>query len=217
MAGKKMYRTEQMGKPQGVPLMRASYAFNMRKGREQTKDDGSKKMEWGATLILPKSDIVGLKKLQSMVAEVITNEWGEKGMERFKAGLIRNPILPGDGKEARNKDTGEINPGLGADVVFIRAKSNDPVKVFNKAVMPASDDEIVSGHWGYPVLNASAWHNDKNGDGVSFGISMFQFVKADESLGGEGSGGDPNAFFERISDEGGETAPATNDASGLFD
>lgn len=205
MAGKKMFRTDATR----GPLMRLSYAQSLRKGREN--DQGVTK--FGCTLILPKSDAAGLKMLQAMVAEVIKGEWGDKGVERFKTGLIKNPILLGDGKEARNKTTGEINPGLGAEFVFIRPTSNEAVKVFNAAVQPASDDEIVSGHWGYPVLNAYAWHNPQNGDGVSFGIGMVQIVKADEALGGQSA--DPNSFFEKVST--GDEGAAGGDAGSMFD
>jgi len=184
---KKMYRTESAK----GPLMRLSYAQSLRKGRENDKGV----VKYGCTLILPKSDTAGMALLQKMVAEVVKGEWGDKGVERFKNGLIKNPLIPGDGKEARNKESGEINPGLGADMIFIRPTANEAVKVFNKAVQPASDDEIVSGYWGYPVLNAYAWHHETNGDGVSFGISMVQIVKEDEPLGGSG-GGDPGAFFQ---------------------
>jgi len=183
----KMYRTD----PTKGPLMRLSYAQNLRKGREN--DKGVEK--FGCTLILPKADAAGMAVLQGLVAAVVKGQWGDKGVERFKTGLIKNPILQGDGKEARNKDTGEVNPGLGAEFVFIRPTSNEAVKVFNAAVQPASDDEIVSGYWGYPVLNAYAWHHPTNGDGVSFGISMVQITKADEPLGGTG-GGDPDKFFQ---------------------
>ncbi len=209
MATKKFYRTDAVK----GPLMRTSYAQSLRKGREN--DQGV--MKFGCTLILPKADAEGMKKLQAMIAEVVKGEWGDKGVERFKAGLIKNPILPGDGKEARNKETGEIHPGLGADFVFIRPTSNEAVKTFNAKVLPASKEEIISGHWGYAAMNAYAWHNAENGDGVSFGISMFQFVKPDEVLGGEGAGRDPNAFFETVQTEGGGSVTGGAGAGGMFD
>ena len=205
---KKFYRTDAVKSP----LMRISYAFSLYKGKEN--DKGVEK--FGCTLIIPKADVEGMKKLQAMVAEVVKGEWGDKGVERFKAGLIKNPILAGDGKEARNKESGDIHPGLGSDFVFIRPASNEAVKTFNSKVTPASKDEIISGHWGYAVLNAYAWHNDQNGDGVSFGISMFQFVKADEVLGGDGAGRDPNAFFESVSTEGGDEGSSGNGAGDMF-
>ena len=206
---KKFYRTDAVK----GPLMRLSYAQSLRKGR--TNDAGVEK--FGCTLILPKADAEGLKKLQAMVAEVVKGEWGEKGVERFKQGLIKNPILAGDGKEARNKESGDIHPGLGADFVFIRPTSNEAVKVFNAKVQPASDDEIVSGYWGYPVLNAYAWHNPSNGDGVSFGVSMIQITKADEALGGNGAARGPNAYFETVATDGGSDVSGSAGAGSMFE
>lgn len=206
---KKFYRTDTVKSP----LMRISYAFSLYKGK--VNDKGVEK--FGCTLIIPKADAEGMKKLQAMVAEVVQREWGDKGVERFKAGLIKNPILAGDGKEARNKESGDIHPGLGPDVVFIRPTSNDPVKTVNAKVMPASKEEIISGHWGYAAMNAFAWHNDQNGDGVSFGISMFQFVKADEVLGGDGAGRDPNAFFETVQTDGGGDVSGGAGAGSMFE
>ena len=189
----KMFRTDVTR----GPLMRISYAQSLRKPREMNG-----KVRYGCTLILPKADTAGMKALQKMIQDVVLGEWGEKGVERFKNGLIKNPILDGAGKEARNKKSGEINPGLGEGVVFIRPISNDPVKCFNKAVLPASDDEIKSGYWGHPAFNAFAWTNTENGDGISFGINMLQIVKADELLGGGEA--DPDSIFEKITTDSGD-------------
>ena len=211
MAGKKMYRTELK---KGLPLMRTSFARNMFQGREN--DSGVEK--FGVTLILPKADAAGLRTLQEMVAEVVKGEWGEKGLERFKNGLIKNPILDGNGKEAHNKTSGELNAGMGPDVVFIRPTSNERVKVFDANVLPILDaDGCPSGSWGIPVLNAFAWHNAQNGDGVSFGISMFQVTKVaegDDVLGGGGSA-NPDAFFETVATS--SDGNASGGAAGLFD
>lgn len=192
------YRTE----PKKGPLMRISYAFGLRKPRENDKGVA----KYGATLILPKSDTAGVSLLRSMIAECVKGQWSESGIERFKKELIKNPLIDGGSKAGRDKDTGEFRAGMGDDVWFIRPTSNDPIKAFNKDVQPASDEELVSGHWGYPVLNCFAWHHPTNGDGVSFGMSMFQFVKADEVLGG-GGGGDPDKFFEQIRTEDDDHAP----------
>jgi hypothetical protein len=207
-----MFRTE----AKRGPLMRVSYAFNLQKGREQKKDDGTTKTEYGCTLILPKSDTAGMAWLQGMVAEAVVGEWGEKGKDRFKAGLIRNPIIDGAAKEAYNKTTGQISPGLGPDVVFIRAKSNDKVPIFDQRKIAATLDDLLSGYWVYPVLNIYAWHNPKNGDGVSFGVNMVQIAKKDEVLGGGGFDADPDKFFETIQGDDAPPAGAAKDASGMF-
>ena len=202
----KQYRTELFK----GPLMRVSYAQSLFKPRKN--DAGVEK--WGCALILPRADKAGLALLQGKVAETVTGEWGEKGVERFKKGLIKNPILAGDGKEAHDKE-GNLRAGLGAEFVFIRPSSNNPVKVFNQSVLPATEDECLSGYWGYPVLNVFSWHNPANGDGVSFGISMFQVVRTDEVLGGSG-GGDPDAFFDKVSTSPDDGAVGAGGASDLF-
>lgn len=202
-----MYRTE-LAKG---PLMRASYAFGLFKPK--TNDKGND--VYGATFILPKADEAGMTFLKNMIAECVHGQWGDNGVERFKKGLIKNPILDGAGKEAHDKD-GVLRGGLGEDVVFIRPTSMRAPKVFNAQVMPASEDEIISGHWGYPVLNAFAWHNPKNGDGVSFGISLYQAVKVDEELSGGGSA-NPDDYFKKEQISSPDTAGAGGDAASMFD
>lgn len=204
-----MYRTELFK----GPLMRISYANGLFVPR--ANDSGKEK--YSCALIVPRTDL-GVAKLQKAVAGVVENQWGEKGVERFKKGLIKNPILAGDGKEAHDKD-GNLRSGLGAEFIFIRPSSGIRPKVFNAQVLPATEDECLSGYWGYPVLNAFAWHNPQNGDGISFGINMFQVVKADEVLGGAG-GGDPDQFFDKVDTSGDDDGGATTGgagAGGLFD
>ena len=207
-----MYRTEL----KKSPLMRISYAFGLFK--PQNDDKGNPTEKYTTTLILPKPDEAGMKLLQGLVAEVVMGQWGEKGVERFKKGLIKSPILDGASKSAMDKE-GEHKPGLSDDHIFIRPITYRKPKVFNAQVMPASEDEVKSGYWGYAALNALAWHNPSNGDGISFGIDMFQVVKVDEVLGG-GGGADPDKFFEAVGgssdDTGGQTGGGKG-ASGLFD
>ena len=112
-------------------------------------------------------------ELEKRVAETIVAEWGPKGIEKAKAGLIKSPFLAGDGKEARNKQSGELHPGMGPDVFFIRPSANKdrPPAVWWKDPNKQEDETTVySGCYGKAILNCFAWHNDKSGDGVSFGI-----------------------------------------------
>lgn len=202
MAGNKMYITEPFGGNKGataLPLARISYT----PGLWKANDDG----KYSVTLIWPKTE---LKLLQSKVAEVITNQWGEKGVDRFKKGLIKNPILDGDGKSAMNKKTGELNPGMGPDVKFIRPWSKSAIKCFGPNGLPMDAQDIKSGWWGYPVLTAFAWHNAEQGDGVGFWISMWMHAKEDEVLGPDSSGGDPSKFFDTVQtgDDGGASVGA---------
>lgn len=209
-----MYRTELFGGnagPNALPMMRISYAQGLYKARAAT--EGGKE-RFSVTLICPKAQA---GKLIEKVKECVHGEWGDKGIERLKNGLIKSPILPGDGPAARNKQTGELKPAMGPDVVFIRPQANAeyPPKVFGPDSLPMDPRDIKSGWWGYPVLNAFAWHNPQNGDGVSFGITMWMHAKEDEVLGGEG-GGDPTNFFAAVQGGGGSGDVGSGGAGDMF-
>lgn len=189
------------------PLMRISYAFGLFKERTSNFDGEEKSQGYTCTLIAPTAEF---GPIRDAVLACMKGEWGDKAETLFKSGLIRNPILAGDGKEAKNKETGELNPGLGPDVCFIRVRSNRRIPIVGPdAVTPITDeDDLPSGSWGYPVLNSYAWTHQQSGKGVSIGINAFQLVKmatGDEVLGGSGSV-DTSKFFERI--DTGDTKPA---------
>ena len=139
----------------------------------------------GCTLIF---DSKYKPQLEKVIAEVIVEEWGEKGLARAKAGGIRNPILAGDGKEARSKQTGELHPGFGPGLIFIRTQANEDrppqVRYRDGKEMPATPEEVYRGCYGFAVLNAFAWNHPQSGDGVSFGIRYFQKTRDGESIGG---------------------------------
>ena len=179
------------------PLCRLSYASGLFKAK--VVNDGDKP-KFSCTLIFDKRDIGELEK---HVRAVILAEFGEKGIERAKAGLIRSPFLAGDGREARNKQTGEISPGLGPDKVFIRPSANadrPPFVIWKSANIQETESAVYSGCYGKAVLQAFAWHNAKSGDGVSFGISGFQKTAEDERLGSGPA--DPSKYFETVEDAG---------------
>jgi hypothetical protein len=180
-----------------TPPCRLSFAQQLFKARAQKNG----KPKYGCTLIFPKDVRAALEK---HVGAVILEQWGDKGLERAKQGLIKSPFLAGDGKEARAKETGELHPGMGPDVFFIRVQANEdrpPVVRYKDPNIPATPDEVYSGCYGFAVINAFAWHNDENGDGVSFGIQYFQKTKDGERIGGSGQV-DPEKWHEKIADEG---------------
>lgn len=193
------------------PDCMVSFAHNLFEPRKN--DAGVEK--WGCTLVFPKS--CDRSALDNALKHCIVETWGDKGLERAKQGLIKSPFLDGAGKEARNKSTGELHPGLGEDVFFIRVASNNAPKVIWKNPnMQAAEDEVYSGCHGFAVLNAYAWNNPQNGDGVSFGISMFQKLREGERIGGSG-GVDPTQWFEKVetSEPSAETKSGAG-AGGLF-
>jgi hypothetical protein len=197
-----------------TPPCRLSFAQNLFKPR--AAQDGAK-TKYGCTLIFAKEHRAALEK---HVAAVIREQWGDKGIERAKQGLIKSPFLAGDGKEARNKESGELHPGMGPDVFFVRTSANEdrpPVVRYKDPNIPATPEDVYSGCRGFAVINAFAWHNDQNGDGVSFGIQYFQKTEDDERIGGSGQV-DPEKWFEKIDDTGDapEETKTGAGAGGLF-
>ena len=196
-----------------TPLCRVSFAGSLFKPRAQKPGDVEK---YGCTLIFDKT--CDKSALDAALKHCIVAQWGDKGLERAKAGLIKTPYLDGMGKEAHNKKTGELNPGFGPDVFFIRVQSiRQPVLRYRSEHLPATEEEIYSGCYGKAVLNAFCWTNAQNGDGVSFGIQFFQKIKDGERLGGSG-GVDAAQWMESVPDEGAapEATRSGAGASGLF-
>ena len=194
-----------------TPPCRLSFAQTLFKARAQ---DGGKP-KYGCTLIFTKEHKAALEK---QVAKVITDQWGPAGIEKAKNGLIKSPFLAGDGKEARNKSTGELHPGMGPDVFFIRVQANEdrpPVVRYKDPNIPATQEEVYSGCYGFAVINAFAWTNPQNGDGVSFGISYFQKTRDGERIGGSGPV-DPEKWHEKIEDNGDAPDVGSGGAAGLF-
>lgn len=176
-------------------ICRLSFAQGLYKARAQ--QGGAPK--FNCTLIFAKSDRAELEKI---VAKVIKDEWGDKGMINAKNGLIKSPFLAGDGKEARNKTTGELHPGMGAEFFFIRPSANEdraPWVRWKDKNTQETEETVYSGCYGRAVLTAFAWNNSASGDGVSFGIQGFQKHREGERLGGGGS--DPEKWVDKIEDD----------------
>lgn len=223
----KFARSENFKTPDGV----LSFANTLFKARTQKN---STKAKFGCTLIFPNEMKTARlcsvpdgnggmvkKSLEEIVGAVILEQWGEKGIERAKKKLIKSPFLDGDGKEARHNETGDLHPGMGPGKFFIRMTANEDrrpqVSSTVAAMVPASEEEVYSGCKGFAVVNAFAWHNDENGDGVSIGINMFFKREDGERLGGSG-GSSPDAWTETVEDHGGapDETKSGQGAGGLF-
>lgn len=195
-----------------TPLARAAFTDGL--FTLQVNEQGRK--TWGCTLLWAKS--VDLTPMHDLALKAAKEEWGDKAEQMIKDKIIKSPFLDGDGAQGKSKKTGEPHAGFPGHT-FIRPVSGEDFrpKIVNKKVLPiTSKDELYSGCYVYAVVNAFTWENDKNGKGISFGVSMVQMAKDGDRLGG--SGGNPEEHFEKIADEG--DAPAsTKDgkgAGGLF-
>jgi Protein of unknown function (DUF2815) len=165
------------------PECRLSYAQSLFKARVVNNQGAPK---YGCTLIFPKKD---LPFFREKVIELAKLAFGASALEKLKKNLIKQPLLMGDGKEAHAKETGELHKGMGPDVFFIRPIANEdrPPKIHSYATGPhvqATQSEVYSGCYGFAVLNAFPWNHAQSGDGISFGISLFQKTRDGESLGG---------------------------------
>lgn len=199
-----------------TPLAVASFTADLFKARE--RDNGA--TSYGCTLLFPKTS--DLSALEGVALAAAKEQWGDKAVQWIKDGVIKTPFLDGDGPQGVSKKTGERHAGY-AGHRFIRCTSGAEYKpkVFDKRRNPVMDqDGCTSGSHVYAVVNAFTWENDKNGKGISFGISLLQVARLAEGaevLGG-GGGPDPDKFFDKIDDEG--DAPAETKggagAGGLF-
>ena len=197
-----------------TPLCRLSYAGGLFKARAA---EGGGKEKFGCTLIFSKADRPVLEKV---VAELIVKQWGPTALEQAKKGLIKSPFLAGDGKEAHSKKTGELHPGMGADLFFIRPGANAdraPTVIWKDTNKQETEATVYSGCRGKAVLNAYCWDHPQNGRGVSFGLQMFQKLEEGERLGGSG-GVDAEKWAETVEDADAapEAAQTGAGAGGLF-
>lgn len=198
-----------------TPLMVVSYAADLFKARE--RDNGSK--GFGATLIYKKgTDVSALEKA---AVDVAVETWGEKARQMIKDEVIKSPFLDGDGKQGKTADGEQKAELKGCRFIRCTSGADYKPKVFDKNRNPIVElDGCPSGSQVYAVVNAYTWENDKNGKGISFGVSMVQVAKkaeGDEVLGG-GGGPDPEKFFEKIADEGDapDSTKSGEGAGGLF-
>lgn len=203
-------------------LVRLSYVNDLFTPRSQEE---GKSPKYGCTLLVPKSDTATLNAMQENIIEACVGaQWGDaaKIREMIQNGIIRLPVLDGDGPQGINKKTSERREGY-AGHFFVRTSSGQeyPPQVFDEYVQKiASGDasRIKSGDFGYAVIQAYSWDHPKNGKGVTFGISGIQKVKSGDALGGSG-GGNAEQFFKPEA-VGGESAPDETKggagAAGLF-
>lgn len=178
-------------------LTRFGYVQDLFKTR--TQESGAEK--FGTTIYVSKTDTASLKTLENLIIEAAVNEgWGDEAKIRdlIGKGLIKMPILDGDGRQGMTAD-GTPKDGH-AGHFFIRASSgaNFKPQVVDENVQPITSYDparFKSGDYGYPVVSAFPWDHPKTGKGVSINIDAVQKIKAGESLGG-GGGVDPDKFFK---------------------
>lgn len=196
------------------PLARLS-RVNLYKPRANKKNPD--KLKYEVNLLYPKS--ADLSAIKAAVIQAAKAEWGEKAVDLLKNGVIKQPILDGDGPQGVNKQTGERYKEL-EGMYFIRCASNlKPALLSPKVTAAVEGEHLYSGCYGYAAIHAYTWESDEQGRGVSIGISMVQHAKNGERLGGGQA--DPSKFFETIPDDdsgsdGAGAVPEGDGAGALF-
>ena len=166
---------------------------------EKRSQDGIK-FNYGCTLIFEEKD---RQFFMDKILKVIKIKWDERGLSDFQKGIIKNPLLDGDGPQAHSKQSGELWAGFGPGKFFIRPNANEdaPPRVLWKSQhVDATKEEVYSGCYGKAVLNAYTWENPSGGRGVSFGIRAFRKTNEGESTGGRAPF-DPGKWFVDLTDE----------------
>jgi hypothetical protein len=165
---------------------------------EKRSMDGVK-FNYGCTIIF---DNKHRPFFEDIIRKVVAQKWGDKGQRDFDKGLIKNPLLDGDGPQAHSKQSGELWGGMGADKFFIRPTAQEdaqPQVFYRSKHVQASREEIYAGCWGKGILNAYTYENPSGGRGVSFGIRAFQKFRDGEPLGGR-QPFDPDKWIVDIED-----------------
>lgn len=169
-----------------------------------SKNDEGKE-SYNCVLLIPKS--TNLDEAKAAVLAAAVDEWGDKAKKWFLDDLVKSPFLDGDGKQGLSKKTGERHAGYEGHT-FIRATSGLEYrpKVYDRNINLVLDPaEAYAGCFVIARVNPFTWDNDKNGKGVTFGISMLQIVADGEKLGGGEA--DPKAVFNVIKSDDGDKPP----------
>ena len=80
---------------------------------EKRSMDGVK-FNYGCTIIF---DDKHRAFFMDIIRRVIGQKWGDKGQRDFDKGLIKSPILEGDGPQAHSKQSGELWGGMGKGIL----------------------------------------------------------------------------------------------------
>jgi hypothetical protein len=182
----------------GGQMVRLSYAASLFKARKINVTDKDEK--FSPTLIFKKTDKEIVDLCKQAIIDCAVAKWGDVAKERLKSGLIKNPIL--DGGKSVNKKTGKLNEGMSDEVFYIRPSSGaemPPKVIYRSPNIQATLEEVYSGCFGAAVINAYWWEHPTQGDGVSFGIKMFQKLADGPRIGGGPV--DAAKYYEEVVDE----------------
>lgn len=140
------------------------------------KNDLNGKDEYGAELLIPKSDTETINALKAAMKEVIVAKFGDKIPPQ-----LRNPLKDGD---TATKQDGSPLADHYKGHVFLRVKSTEKPGVIGPDGQELRDaSQFVSGDYGRASLVAFAYDQAVN-KGVSFYLQNLMMLDKGEALGG---------------------------------
>jgi len=174
-----------------TPLMRISYPNLF-----EAKANPSGALKYSCSLLIPKSDVEGVKALKAAVekAKVLGMEklWKNK-LPRFRYDSIRD----GDAE----LDSGEKTDKVYSGMLFLNCSANDPPGIVGPDAKPLMDQgAIFAGCWVRADINPFPYSNSGN-HGVGWGLNNIMLVKEDERLDGRRKAEDAFSEFAGVEDD----------------
>ena len=153
----------------------------------------SKKEEYAATILLPKSDTENVRRLNTALKDEKRAKWDDdipEGLEIW----IKDGDTDNKKRERKGKKPVKCNEGM----YVLQPTSQEPVAVvdrgLNRIITPG---KIKNGDYFNISINVHAYDN-KFGEGITFYLNTIQFFKVGEALGRSVS---PEDVFKRYDDD----------------
>lgn len=145
----------------------------------QPEADDSGKLKYSTQILIDKNDTETLQKIQAAIAMAAGQKWGGNVPQG-----ARTPLRDGDRSGPGGvpaKATSGVEPYGGH--YFMNLKSDYAPDVVDQAMRKITDPgHIVSGDYARVSMNCFAFDN-KNGQGLAFGLANVQLVRKGEPLG----------------------------------
>ena len=141
--------------------------------------------KYSVSLIIPKSDIKTLTKIQAAIEAAY-----KEGEAKLKGNGKSVPPLTAIKTPLRDGDTERPDDPAYAGCYFVNANSTTAPQIVDRSVQPILDrNEVYSGCYARVSINIYAFNSNGN-RGIACGLGNIQKVRDGEPLGGKSSAAD---------------------------
>lgn len=176
--------------------VRFSYLTVFGDGKPEVNGKHAGKPKYSTAILIPKTDTATVATLKKAIKAVLDAKFGPNNPKTPK---IVNPLKDGDGEKPRGGDYGDECKG---HWVLNASTYTKPAVVHRKDInKQLADGEMVSGDYGFAVVNAYWFEVDGN-KGVTFGLGNICMTRRGEPLGSRRSAEDD--FADVAGDDTGE-------------